>query len=30
MNELHLRTISANIAMFGTMKEITNWLVQNK
>lgn len=23
-NELHLRTISANIAMFGTMKEITN------
>ena len=23
-NELHLRTISANIDMFGTMKEITN------
>nr|YP_009752906.1 CF0 subunit I [Momordica sessilifolia]QIT05978.1 CF0 subunit I [Momordica sessilifolia] len=23
-NELHLRTISANIGMFGTMKEITN------
>nr|YP_009752652.1 CF0 subunit I [Ampelosycios humblotii]QIT05133.1 CF0 subunit I [Ampelosycios humblotii] len=23
-NELHLRTISANICMFGTMKEITN------
>ena len=26
-NELHLRTVSANIGMFGTMKEKNNWLV---